>query len=105
MTQFMRVETHHGIIQLINNTNEGDLVCPIEHCEFPDPIDAAKAYNVELEDIEIETGWISRLSAPGYLDCTGWSGVYKSEKEAIREIRDLYDIEQERDERGRFVAF
>jgi hypothetical protein len=36
-------------------------------------------------------GWYGRLSAPGYLDCTDWSGPYSSEEEAGEALNDMYD--------------
>jgi hypothetical protein len=38
-------------------------------------------------------GWYGRLSAPGYLDCTEWSGPYKTEEEALLEVCDTYDVD------------
>ncbi len=34
-----------------------------------------------------------RLSAPGYMDCTGWDGPFASIEEARAYIRDLYDVD------------
>ena len=42
---------------------------------------------------ELVTGWFARLSAPGYMDCTAWSGPFKSEKEAMDYLCELYDAE------------
>ncbi len=36
-------------------------------------------------------GWYARKSAPGYLDATDWMGPFDSEREALDELRDLYD--------------
>lgn len=35
-------------------------------------------------------GWGARLSAPGYLDCTPWMGVYATESEALAELEAVY---------------
>jgi hypothetical protein len=35
----------------------------------------------EFEATRVE-GWFCRLSAPGYMDCTEWSGPYETEQEA-----------------------
>ncbi len=37
-------------------------------------------------------GWIARLSAPGYLDCTDWS-AHASEAEAREHLREMYGDE------------
>lgn len=54
-------------------------------------------YYVEgkLLDVEPElvTGWFARLSAPGYLDCTEWSGPYSTEQEARDYITDQFDVD------------
>lgn len=48
-----------------------------------------------LRDAEPETvsGWFARLSAPGYMDCTDWSGPFATEDEAREHIRDMFDID------------
>ncbi len=35
-------------------------------------------------------GWYARLSAPGYTDCTDWSGPYASEREAHEALSDMF---------------
>lgn len=35
-------------------------------------------------------GWYCRLSAPGYLDCTDWSGPYESEADALLNLYNTY---------------
>ena len=42
---------------------------------------------------ERETGWFARLSAPGYMDCTEWSGPFATEDEAREYIRDTYEVD------------
>jgi hypothetical protein len=42
--------------------------------------------------IERASGWWSRLSAPGYLDCTDWQGPYKTEDEALADLAETHDI-------------
>jgi len=88
----MQVQTYHGHFQRINNTPEGDILTPEEYTEYPGNEEAAEAYGVEPEDVETVFGWFSRLSEPGYLDCTDWSGPYDTEEEAARECREMYDI-------------
>ena len=38
----------------------------------------------------VQTGWLARLSAPGYLDCTDWS-VHATETEAREHLAEMYD--------------
>lgn len=47
----------------------------------------------QQDEIEPEAGWYSRLSAPGYLDCTDWSGPFETEQEALDYVMDLYDVD------------
>lgn len=39
-------------------------------------------------------GWLARLQAPGYLDCTSWS-AHKTEKEALDYLEEMYGDEGE----------
>ena len=39
-----------------------------------------------------EAGWLARLSAPGYMDCTSWS-AHDSEEEAKRYLEEAFDVE------------
>jgi hypothetical protein len=36
--------------------------------------------------LETLSGWCSRLSAPGYMDCTEWSGPFATQNEAWRDL-------------------
>lgn len=49
--------------------------------------------NIEYEFIEEHIGkFFARLSAPGYLDCTEWSGPFDTIQEAYRHIEELFDV-------------
>jgi hypothetical protein len=44
-----------------------------------------------LEDTRADlAGWYSRLSAPGYLDCTDWIGPFDTEDEAFESLYETY---------------
>jgi hypothetical protein len=47
--------------------------------------------------VTIKTGWIGRLTAPGYMDCTDWS-AYDSEQEAIDNLTDDDDGDADADD-------
>jgi hypothetical protein len=48
----------------------------------------------DAERIEDESvGWLCRLSAPGYLDCTEWGGPFETEESAVEAIVELYGDE------------
>jgi hypothetical protein len=42
-----------------------------------------------------EDKWFSRLSAPGYLDCTDWEGPYDTKKEALKGLYEIYGQDDE----------
>ena len=44
----------------------------------------------ECHECTYEEGFVARLSAPGYLDCTDWQGVYSSKEEALEELEEMY---------------
>lgn len=45
------------------------------------------------ETVAAGAGWYSRLSAPGYLDCTDWQGPYVNAFRAIRAVCDFYEVD------------
>lgn len=47
----------------------------------------------EVDNARTESGWWCRLSAPGYLDCTDWTGPFASEEEARAHLRDTYEVD------------
>jgi len=44
--------------------------------------------------VDVQHGWIARLSAPGYLDCTDWS-AFKTKDEAEKWLDEFYGDEDE----------
>lgn len=47
-----------------------------------------------IREVEgVVTGVFCRLSAPGYMDCTEWSGPFDTEVEARLYLADTYDID------------
>ena len=86
----MQWEIIQGHFQVIENTREGTIVCPEQYAEYPGNEDAARAYGVGTEDVSTVFGWFSRLSAPGYMDCTEWSGPFNTEEEAAQSLLSLY---------------
>jgi hypothetical protein len=61
--------------------------------EFMQPVaeylDASEAREF-TDDTTASAGWYSRLSAPGYLDCTDWSGPYETESEALEALYEMF---------------
>ena len=54
----------------------------------PIPVDAGAPE--DAHDVDTVSGWFCRLSAPGYMDATDWSGPYDTEEEAREAIREGY---------------
>lgn len=82
---YFSVETTHGTeivpADLIHNRSEvyaHELITYLEG-EPRDPD----------ETLHAEEGWLARLSAPGYLDCTEWS-AHKTEQEAKDYLEEMY---------------
>ena len=44
---------------------------------------------------ETKIGWFARLSAPGYMDCTEYSGPFATEQEAKDYVCNLYDCDED----------
>lgn len=86
----MQWQIEEGHFQRVSNTAEGDILSPESCAEFPGNAEAAEAYGVDPEDVETLFGWFCRLSAPGYMDCTDWSGPYESEEEAAQELLSMF---------------
>jgi len=77
------VETSHGteIIPADLVGSSPDLLAFADYCEG------------EPEEFTRESGWYARLSAPGYMDCTSWTGPHSSEREALGDLADTFDLE------------
>ena len=86
MATFMKNELEHGTFH-IGETTEGMVILP------PNVFETEKKHYELLRGKRWrrKCGWYARLSAPGYLDCTDWSGPFDSEKEANEYLNDMYD--------------
>ena len=68
-------------------TTVGDYLIPQSVESDPDNLDMYVEGKIRTDRdgercIYAENGWFARLSAPGYLDCTDWSGPFDSKEEA-----------------------
>ena len=63
----------------------------------PSEIEGTLPDDAEITDRH-DDKWFGRLSAPGYLDCTDWSGPFDTEKEAMDYLIELYDLEIDEEE-------
>jgi hypothetical protein len=54
-------------------------------------LDVSTEYALAESGLDLEEGAIyARLSAPGFLDCTDWSGPFQSVEEAAQHLIDTY---------------
>lgn len=79
------------------DSDEGTVCLPREY--FTED-QAQENVSSEVYEINKVSGHGARLTAPGYLDCTGWS-VYDTEREALKAMLDMHfdgDPEDQTDE-------
>ena len=55
----------------------------------PQVVKFSRAQAIEY-DAGTRAGYYCRLSAPGYLDCTDWSGPFQSPTKAARNLIDIW---------------
>lgn len=83
------VEANHGETHIIPRDVSGDVETSGELADYVDgTIDDPDAAPV------LKTGWLARLSAPGYLDCTDWITA-ETELEAIEALLDMHGTQDE----------
>jgi hypothetical protein len=102
---YFEIETDHGTeivpSDVIGRTTATDVSAFLDYLEGK-PLD-------ENALIDVKHGWLARMSAPGYMDCTEWS-AHTTEKEAYDYLVDMYGAPSNftyhinLDERGEFYA-
>ena len=82
------MEMHHV------ETSEGAEIVPawLGSTDVAELADYLEGDSLESEDIETRTGWYSRFSMPGYLDCTDWIGPYETERLALDGLAEMHNI-------------
>lgn len=83
---FMKPEVSKGIWYVYESHLEGGTVVVPSHMFYKEEL----LQDAEEEDIETQEGWAVRLSAPGFLDCTEWQGVFSTEEEALQSILETF---------------
>ena len=87
--------THHNPWYSVETTHGTELV-PGDLVGYrPTLADLAEYTEGEPRSFEPVTGYFARLSAPGYLDTTDWSGPFATLEEAMADIRTTYDVDPE----------
>jgi len=97
---FMQKQVYFGGYFEIE-TNQGTEIVPADvigrtmgtHVEAFNNYLEGKPFD-EDEVIEHKEGWLGRMSAPGYMDCTAWA-AYASEAEAIAELEEYFGNDDE----------
>ena len=56
-------------------------------------LDESDPWQLDGEPEPAEAGWYSRLSAPGYMDCTEWDGPHANAFRALRSCCETYDVD------------
>ena len=87
MTEFMQKQIVSMTCWIVD-TNIGTEVIPKDWTDKDSLLDYTEGSTINW--IAEENGFYARLSAPGYMDCTDWSGPYDTEQEAMTELDSLY---------------
>ena len=59
---------------------------------------SGESYTVCADCWPPEEGWYARLSAPGYLDASDWHGPFNTQENALYEIMEFYEVDQNGDD-------
>lgn len=78
------------LVKRPENLAVGRIICPEDDPEF-DAVFADVSQFVEgtIDSLELKSGWLARMSAPGYTDCTDWT-AHKSAEEAHDYLGEMY---------------
>lgn len=92
---FMKPHVFYGTYVTVETTG-GDFAVPVEILDDTSHLLASNFADYVPERIrdlnaqlEIESGWLARLSATGFTDCTDWA-VYSTELAAWETLDDMY---------------
>jgi hypothetical protein len=89
MSAFMVPEYYHGDAFSVQDEHGESQVFLADAFSLADVANLSP----EWRSIEREHGWYARLTAPGYMDQTDWSGPYETEAEAREYIYETYDVD------------
>ena len=68
----------------------------IPQAQYFTPVEAEEIAEQQTEEEfqkpYYQEGWYSRLSMPGYLDCTDWQGPHTSLFRAMRDVCRTYEV-------------
>ena len=89
-------------VEDLSSNEDGNIVLAQQGDSTEDPyiVERAEQYRPEsnMQAAKVEhagVGYVARLSAPGYMDCTEWEGPFGSVEEAMASLADHFDICEE----------
>ena len=87
---FMQQEIFQGQAYIVETVWGGTEVVPADVVGIVESVTELRDYvNEEIDEdseLELKAGWLCRMSAPGYMDCTDWCLC-----ETEQQCRDLLD--------------
>ena len=92
---FMKPDVFKGEAWRVETTH-GTFFVPADVESDPDKLGDYVEGVIE-ETPEKVHGWLGRMSAPGYMDCTDWC-FGETEEGVLEQLRDFYGLDDERDD-------
>ena len=87
------VETDSGTETIPHELVGGDVYHPPEPSDMRPYLESPAYIRTDgWPDASLHEGWYARLSAPGFLDATDWTGPYATESDAIAALAKMHDI-------------
>jgi len=80
----------HEVESSLANLNEEFMQPDVRPFSQDEALELIAEAGAEIDPTEDLAGYYFRLSAPGYLDCTDWSGPYATEDEAVANMLSIY---------------
>jgi len=80
----------HEVESSLANLNEEFMQPDVQPFSQDEALELMAELDAEADPSEDLAGYYFRLSAPGYLDCTDWSGPFQSEEEAVADLLSQY---------------
>lgn len=95
---FMKPDIQRGAYYEIDTT-AGTEIVPASVCPRAETAGDLRPYleghpTDSDEKVELKEGWLARLSASGYIDCTDWS-AHKTEQDAVEYLKTMYGYDEE----------
>lgn len=83
------------LVKRPENLAVGQIICPEDDPEFTDVFeDVSQFVEGTIDSLELKSGWLARMSAPGYTDCTDWT-AHKTAEEAHEYLKEMYGDDDE----------